>query len=244
MIGDDQREQFLESNMPMFCMYRGKSLTVVKPKETSTMLFGTAPWRKFEQQGLTDTPQAFPSDSEFAEDLIRSMVEDGFDLSCSNDLREDVGLGHAFTVLYRKILPGCTIPMIPLMINTFYPPNQALPKRCYQLGQGLRKAIACSPHVRRVVILASGGMSHVVIDEELDRMLIDLIAHKDADGLCAVPWTRIFPKGSPGTSEVLNWIALAGAMEPLQMSLIDYQPGYRSPAGTGCGMAFAYWSTE
>jgi 3-O-methylgallate 3,4-dioxygenase len=244
MIGDDQREQFLESNMPMFCMYRGKSLTVVKPKETSTMLFAGAPWQKFDQKGLSDTAQAYPSDSEFAEDLIRSMVEDGFDLSCSNDLREDVGLGHAFTVLYRKILPGCTIPMVPLMINTFFPPNQALPKRCYQLGQGLRKAIDSSPHVRRVAVLASGGMSHVVIDEELDRLLIDLIARKDVEGLCAVPWTRIYPKGSPGTSEVLNWIALAGAMEPLQMSLIDYQPGYRSPAGTGCGMAFAYWHAE
>jgi hypothetical protein len=172
------------------------------------------------------------------------MVADGFDLSCSNELREDMGLGHAFTVLYRKVLPGCTIPMVPLMINTFFPPNQPTLKRCYKLGQGLRKAIVSSRHERRVAILASGGLSHVVIDEELDHMLLDLIARKDAEGLCAVPWTRIYPESSPGTSEVLNWITLAGAMEPLEMSLIDYQPGYRSPAGTGCGMAFAYWRAE
>jgi len=25
------------------------------------------------------------------------------------------------------------------------------------------------------------------------------------------------------------------------MTLIDYVPCYRSPAGTGCAMAFAYW---
>lgn len=241
MIGDDQREQFLENNMPMFCVYRGKTLTVVKPKATPNTLFASAPWQKFEQEGLAETAESYPSDSEFAEDLIRSLVADGFDLSCSNELREDVGLGHAFTVLYRRILPGCTIPMVPLMINTFFPPNQAPPKRCYQFGRGLRKAIASSKHGRRVAILASGGLSHVVIDEELDRLFLDLIARKDAEGLCALPWSRIYPKGSPGTSEVLNWIALAGAMEPLQMSLIDYQPGYRSPAGTGCGMAFAYW---
>jgi len=31
-------------------------------------------------------------------------------------------------------------------------------------------------------------------------------------------------------------------MEQSPMKLIDYVPTYRSPAGTGCGMAFAYWT--
>ena len=47
-----------------------------------------------------------------------------------------------------------------------------------------------------------------------------------------------------GTSEILNWVALAGAVEPMQMKLVDYVPSYRSPAATGCGMAFAYWIQE
>jgi hypothetical protein len=44
-----------------------------------------------------------------------------------------------------------------------------------------------------------------------------------------------------GTSETLNWIAAGGAVEHLAMDLIDYVPAYRSPAGTGVGMAFAVW---
>ena len=44
-----------------------------------------------------------------------------------------------------------------------------------------------------------------------------------------------------GTSEILNWVALDGAVGPLKMTLIDYIPGYRSRPSTGCAMAFAYW---
>ena len=36
-----------------------------------------------------------------------------------------------------------------------------------------------------------------------------------------------------------NWIAAAGAMEHLDMEVLDYVPCYRSEAGTGVGMAFA-----
>jgi 3-O-methylgallate 3,4-dioxygenase len=42
--------------------------------------------------------------------------------------------------------------------------------------------------------------------------------------------------------ETKNWIAAGGALERLDMHLIDYVPGYRSPAGTGVGMTFASWS--
>jgi hypothetical protein len=46
---------------------------------------------------------------------------------------------------------------------------------------------------------------------------------------------------APGTAETLNWIALAGAMDPMPMTLIDYVPCYRSPAGTGLAATFGFW---
>ena len=55
--------------------------------------------------------------------------------------------------------------------------------------------------------------------------------------LSALPQRRM----NSGTSEVRNWIATAGAVEHLDMTLIDYVPCYRSPAGTGCAMGFAEW---
>jgi len=44
-----------------------------------------------------------------------------------------------------------------------------------------------------------------------------------------------------GSSEILNWIALAGAASPLAMQWSAYEPLYRTPAGTGVGAAFAIW---
>ena len=46
-----------------------------------------------------------------------------------------------------------------------------------------------------------------------------------------------------GTSEYRNWIVVAGALaeSPLSAKVVDYQPCYRSEAGTGCGMAFVTW---
>ncbi len=45
-----------------------------------------------------------------------------------------------------------------------------------------------------------------------------------------------------GTSEILNWVALAGAMEKRELKYFEYVTTYRSPAATGCGMGFAYWT--
>jgi 3-O-methylgallate 3,4-dioxygenase len=60
----------------------------------------------------------------------------------------------------------------------------------------------------------------------------------DADTLSALPRERL----NAGTSETRNWLVVSGAAEELDMDLFDYVPCYRSPAGTGCAMAFAKWS--
>jgi 3-O-methylgallate 3,4-dioxygenase len=46
-----------------------------------------------------------------------------------------------------------------------------------------------------------------------------------------------------GTSEVKNWVPVAGAMADLDfaMHVVDYVPCYRSEAGTGNAMGFVYW---
>lgn len=44
-----------------------------------------------------------------------------------------------------------------------------------------------------------------------------------------------------GSSEIRNWIVLAGMLDGLAAEFIDYAPIYRTPAGTGIGVAFAAW---
>ena len=101
----------------------------------------------------------------------------------------------------------------------------------------MRSALQTWSGGERVAVLASGGLSHIVIDEPLDQQVLDALKAKDTRGLHALP--RELLKG--GTSEILNWVALDGAVGGLPMTLIDYIPGYRSRPSTGCAMAFAYW---
>src|SRR6266545_1407018 len=150
------------------------------------------------------------------------------------------GLPHAYGFIYRRIMQENFVPAVPLFINTFYPPNQPSVRRCFSLGKALADAIASWDADLRVAVIGSGGMSHFVVDEELDRGFLDAMQRKDADALISIPPYNF----RSGTSELKNWIPVAGAMNEvgLEMSLIDYQPLYRSAAGTGSGMAFAYWS--
>ena len=163
-------------------------------------------------------------------------MREEFDIARSNQLKAEIGLGHAFTYLYQ-LMPDCTIPIVPFMVNTYNPPNAPTPKRCYGLGQALRRAIEAWPEDRRVAVMASGGLSHQIIDEEIDKVTVDGLLNKNQAALCALTEERL----TLGTSEIRNWIALAGAMEPMEMTLVDYIPAYRSLAGMGCAMGFAYW---
>jgi len=233
IFGDDQHEQFHDDNMPTFAIYHGKSIPVVKHSGRNN-----SPWKAAEERGWAETAEHYPAGSELAEHLIKALAEDEFDVTRCNRLREEIGVGHAFSFLYRRILPGSTLPMVPVMVNTYYPPNQPTPKRCYALGQTVRKAIESWNGSSRVAVIASGGLSHTIIDEELDQMTIKALTTRDKEGLYRLPREKL--RG--GTSEILNWVALAGVMEQSPMQLIDYVPTYRSPAGTGCGMAFASWT--
>ena len=88
-----------------------------------------------------------------------------------------------------------------------------------------------------MAIVASGGLSHFFVDEELDRHVLQILAKKDADALMALPPAKL----ESGNSEIRNWVTAGGALEHLQMQLVDYVPSYRSEAGSGVGMAFAVW---
>jgi hypothetical protein len=233
IFGDDQHEQFHDENMPTFAIYHGKSLPVVTHTGRNP-----AGWKNAEERGWAATAPEYETEPALAEHLIRALTDAEFDVARCNKLRPEIGVGHAFSFLYRRVLPGGKVPMVPVMVNTYYPPNQPTPKRCYAFGQAVRKAIESWDSSKRVALMASGGLSYVVIDEEIDAMTIDGLKNKKPEVLFRLPRERLWG----GTSEILNWVALGGAMENRDLKYFEYVTTYRSPAATGCGMGFAYWT--
>jgi hypothetical protein len=183
-------------------------------------------------------PRQYASDPELAEHLVNTLVEEGFDVASTMELRAEHGLDEAFQVFYELYDPDGKIPMVPFFVSR-YLPSQATPGRCYALGSALRRAIESWDAPKRVALMASGGLSHQILDPELDRIVIDALVEKDVDTLCALPRERL--NAAPGTPEIINWVTVAAAMAPAGMTLVDYQSCYRSPAGTGHGVTFGYW---
>jgi len=128
------------------------------------------------------------------------------------------------TLAAALLLAGCAGP-------------EVAPNYDARFGQSVRQAIESWDSNKRVALLASGGLSHVVIDEEIDAMVIDGLKNKKPEVLFQLPRKKL----TGGTSEILNWVALAGAMEDRELKYLEYVTTYRSPAATGCGMGFAYW---
>ena len=127
--------------------------------------------------------------------------------------------------------------IVPITQNTFYPPNTPSARRCYNLGQSVAKAIKNWDSNKKIAVVGSGGLSHFLVDEEIDRQALGGMKDKDIEQLAALPKYRL----NSGSSEILNWITAAGACEHLNMDVVEYVPVYRSPAGTGGGWGFAIW---
>ena len=234
IMGNDQQEQFHDDNMPALAAYWGETIRNVPP-----VVPENAPAsRKASAWGwAADREIDYPVQHRLSRHIIGALLEEQFDVAHSRRLPEGMGMAHAFGFVYQRIMAPQQTPTVPLMINTYYPPNQVTPQRCYDFGRAVRRAVEAWDEDLRVGVIASGGLSHFVVDEELDLTVIDAFRNRDADTLRQLPREKL----NSGNSEIRNWIAAAGAAEHLEARVLDYVPCYRSAAGTGCGMGFVAW---
>lgn len=236
IVGDDQHEQFLDDNIPAILIYSGETI-----ENNPLRMDDDAPqfWRHARSQyHEAGQSRDYPVAAALSLHLVNELTERGFDISHAKKLGREHGEGHAFGFVHRRLMPNKVVPIVPLALNTYFPPNQPRPRRCYQLGQALAAAVRNAPNDERVGILASGGLSHFTVDEELDRLVLAACQRKDGAALSSIPVEKL----NSGSSEIRNWITVAGACEHLATSWQEYIPCYRSTAGTGCGMGFAVWT--
>jgi hypothetical protein len=235
VIGDDQNEQFFDDNMPSILIYWGDT---VENRELVMPADAPAFWRKARSQYHEAAGRReYPVDAALGLHLIQHLMDNDFEVSHSRRLSKEHGEGHAFGFVHRRLMSDKVVPIVPVALNTYFPPNQPRPKRCYRLGQEIAAAVERFPTDARIGILASGGLSHFTIDEQLDREFLAALERKDGAWFAAVPVEKL----NSGNSEMRNWITTAGAAEGLSVVWSQYVPCYRSLAGTGCGMGFVVW---
>lgn len=244
IVGNDQQEVFCDKNMPAFSIYWGESVTNRPPTEEqmAKMPPGSS-LATFAHRPEKETN--YPCAPDLGRHIIQKMMEKEFDVGTSKTLPSDGlewsrdSLPHAFGFILRQIMKDRPVPHLPIMINTFYPPNQPTAQRCHRFGLALKQAIDSFPKDLRVAVIASGGLSHFVVDEDLDEKFLGFLAKGDVKGMTSMPETFL----QSGTSEFKNWIPVGAIAHDagLSMDVVDYVPCYRSTAGTGNAMGFVRW---
>lgn len=236
VVGDDQGDLFTPSNLPAMSVFYGKDVLTREAPMTPE----SPEWYRVAMRGYgMDEVHCYPGHPEFALDIIAGLIERDVDVSTAAkvDDPKKAGLGHAVGFIVERLFKGRSIPVVPVLLNTYFPPNVPTASRSYAIGRALAEAIESSPSDLRVVVGASGGLSHFVVDEELDRSVIEAIKHRDRKTLTSIKRGAL----NSGSSEILNWVLVAAASERMSNDWSEYYPGYRTPAGTGVGLGFATW---
>jgi hypothetical protein len=239
VVGDDQEELFTTGNNPALAIFYGAEIKTSDKYGRP----GLPTWMHTLSVGYgMDRVHVFPGAPDFASELIVGLTDRHIEVAaCARvDNSPLSGFGHAFGFVIRRLFNGHAIPVIPVLLNTYYPPNVPTAARCHDIGKVLRKIIDLNRSDTRVAIIASGGLSHFVVDEELDRRVLEGLKPGSQELLRSIPRHAL----NSGSSEILNWVLMAGALGDLRQQWLEYQPIYRTPAGTGVGVAFGSWTED
>jgi aromatic ring-opening dioxygenase catalytic subunit (LigB family) len=142
----------------------------------------------------------FALDSEFDP----ALVEGGLDFD------------ENFCVPFKHFDPESVLPLVPVIVNGVNPPWPT-PKRCYDFGRMIRRAVEAQDHAERVVVVGTGGLSHWVglpesgqVNTEFDRDFIARLDQGDPERLTAYTRAEIDEAGN-GAHEIRTWLVAAGA---------------------------------
>ena len=183
-----------------------------------TFCLGVAPEFQPADEGWGPRPvPVVKGDPEFAWHLVESLILNDFDMTIVNEMEVDHGLTVPLSLMFGQVKEW-PCPVIPLCVNVVtYPPPSG--KRCFALGQAIRKAVEEYPKDLRVVVFGTGR--HVAPDSrralraDQQRVRQELPRPADfrsagsggdsAQGICA-------RRGAEGI-EMVMWHVMRGALD-------------------------------
>jgi protocatechuate 4,5-dioxygenase, beta chain len=149
--------------------------------------------------------------------LVRSLVDDGFDLTVFQELDVDHGLTVPLSIYCPD--PGEAWPcaVVPLLVNVIQYP-QPTAARCYALGQAIGRAIATFESDVKIAVFGTGGMSHQLagaragyINPTFDKWFLEAI-ESDPQALAALTREDLIRQAGSEGIELIMWLIMRGAM--------------------------------
>lgn len=186
-------------------------------------------------------PRALPAvrgHAALAQHIGAAFAADEFDMSFFQDRSLDHGCFSPLSMLWphEPTWPG---PIVPLQVGVLLFPIPTA-RRCYRLGQSLRRAIESYPEDLSVAVVATGGLSHQVHGERAgfnntawDIQFLDLI-EKDPVKLTELTHADYARLGGLEGAEVIMWLIMRGA---LSANVRKVHQSYYLPTMTGLATA-------
>jgi protocatechuate 4,5-dioxygenase beta chain len=158
----------------------------------------------------------YPGDPNFSWHLIERLVGEEFDITMCQEMLVD----HAFTVPMSLLWPRPgwrPVTTVPVAVNTVQFPLPS-PARCFKLGQAIGRAIESYDEDIRVLVVATGGLSHQLdgtragfINKRFDLMCLERIVN-DPYALARYSARDLVREAGAQGVELLMWFAMRGAM--------------------------------
>jgi hypothetical protein len=224
VIGDDQAENFLSDNLPVFALYTGTDVEAhpFHRPMAHVNLWGGAPEAKY----------TFHCPSAFAIALRDHLILSGMDISSATALKGwRWGLPHAHINPLMFLDPEGKFPLLPLFVNCYgeeagpgYPPRPTA-RRCYELGRAIRRFLDGRPE--RFAVVASSSWSHSQLthrfqcsafDTEFDRCNLERLRQGRGSELATLTPEEIYLSGD---HEFLNWIIAQGIIGDKPAEIVD-----------------------
>lgn len=216
--GYEYSKQWFEDNKPdvVFLVYNDHA-TSFSLELIPTFAIGTAAQFQPADEGWGPRPvPTVMGHPDLAAHIAQSVIQDDFDLAIANKLDVDHGLTVPLSLMCGQ--PAAwPCPVIPFAVNVVQYPVPA-GRRCFQLGQAIRKAVESYDVPLKVQIWGTGGMSHQLqgpraglINREWDNRFLDRLIEDPTD-LAQVPHIDYVREAGSEGIELVMWLIARGAM--------------------------------
>lgn len=170
--------------------------------------------------------------------LVESLINDEFDLTVCQEMGVEHGFLVPMNLCFEHGPDGWPVASVPLQVNVIQHP---LPtgRRCYRLGQALRKAVLSYPGDLKVVVMGTGGMSHQLqgkrfgfMNQAFDQMFLDRL-ETDPEALSELSHQELMEQAGAEAVELIMWHVMRGALSPKARRVHRH---YYAPMTTGMGL--------
>jgi protocatechuate 4,5-dioxygenase beta chain len=181
---------------------------------------------------------AIPGDLAFSQHLCRSLVYDEFDLTVCQEMRVEHGFLVPMHLCFGHTADSWPVASVPIAVNVLQHPLPTA-RRCYRLGQAIRRAVESYPRDLRVAIIGTGGMSHLLTGPNFGQMnsdndfdFLDRI-ERDPESLTGLTHEVMMERFGVEGIELIMWLVMRGALSDRVRRV---HRNYYAPMTTGMGL--------